>query len=83
MSLRLRLGWRKLAQRLRLDLADALAGDLELLPDFFERAAAAIVEAEAQVQHFPLAHGQRVEHVLHLLFEQSGGWRPRRGRGRC
>ena len=36
----------QLAQRLGFDLANALAGDLELLADFFERAARAIAEAE-------------------------------------
>ncbi len=37
-----------LAERLGLDLADALAGHLELLADLFERAAVAVDEAEAQ-----------------------------------
>ncbi len=34
-------------QSLGLDLADALAGDLELAADFLERAAVAVLEAEA------------------------------------
>jgi hypothetical protein len=37
-----------LAERLRLDLADAFARDFELFADFFERAAVAIAKAEAQ-----------------------------------
>ena len=45
----------QLAQRLRLDLADALAGDAELAADLLERAAAAVFEAEAQLQHLALA----------------------------
>src|SRR5215218_9169588 len=36
----------QLGQRLRLDLADALAGDAELLADLLERAGLAVVEAE-------------------------------------
>ena len=35
----------ELRQRLRLDLADALAGDAELLADLFERAGLAVGEA--------------------------------------
>ena len=65
----------QLAQRLRLDLADALAGHFELFADFFERAAAAIVQPEAQAQHLSLALGQAAERVLDLLLEQlmAGG----------
>ncbi len=37
----------ELAQRLGLDLADTLAGDMELAADLFEGAAAAVLEAEA------------------------------------
>src|SRR4051794_9816227 len=38
----------QLGQGLRLDLADALAGDAELLADLLERAGLAVVEAEAE-----------------------------------
>src|SRR5579884_1048507 len=60
----------QLAQSFGLDLADALAGDVELLAHLFQRAAAPIVQAEAQLQHFALALGQAIQHILNLLFEQ-------------
>src|SRR5687768_8022372 len=60
----------QLAQRLALDLADALARDVELAPDFFQRAAAAVLQPEAQLQHPPLSLRERGEHLRHLLFEQ-------------
>ncbi len=37
------------------DLADALAGDLELAADFFEGAAVAVLEAEALFEDFAFA----------------------------
>ena len=46
-------------QRLRLDLADALAGDAELLADFLEGVAAAVGETETKLEHARLAGRQR------------------------
>jgi len=68
-------GVTELAQRLRLDLADAFARDAELLADLFEGAAAAIVEAETQTPHFLFALSQAAQRVFHLLFQQlvAGG----------
>src|SRR6185369_601052 len=60
----------QLAQRLRLDLTDALARDVELAADLFERARAPVLEAEAQLEHASLAEREPFEHALHLLFEQ-------------
>ena len=60
----------ELAQGLRLDLADALARDVELLADLLERAGAAVDDAEAQLEHLLLARGERVEHLHELLLEQ-------------
>ena len=57
----------QLAERLGLDLADALAGDREVLADFFEGVLAAVGEAEAQAQHLLLARGERVQHLVGLL----------------
>ena len=39
------------------DLADPLAGDLELAADFFKRAAVAVLEAEALFEDLALAFG--------------------------
>src|SRR5207248_2869780 len=60
----------QLAQCLRLDLTDALACDVELAPDLFEGARAAVLETEAQLEHAALAERQPLEHALHLLLEQ-------------
>ena len=43
-----RLGWRKLAQRPELDLADALAGDPDALADLLQRPLVAVDEPEPQ-----------------------------------
>src|SRR5579875_179251 len=60
----------QLAQSFGLDLANALAGDVELFAHLFQRAAAPIIQAEAQLQHFALALGQAIQHILNLLLEQ-------------
>src|SRR3546814_14889682 len=51
----------QLAQRLRLDLADALARHAELLADLFERVVGVHSDAEAHAQHALLARGERSE----------------------
>src|SRR5262249_55967023 len=48
----------QLTERLRLDLADALAGDRELLADFFQRVVGVHADAEAHAEHALLAGGQ-------------------------
>src|SRR5262245_30450922 len=68
----------QLAQRLGLDLADPLAGDVELLADLLEGPGAPVLEAEAELEHPALAAGERVEHGLDLLLEEL----VRRGLGR-
>src|SRR3954454_12142899 len=65
----------QLAERLRLDLADALAGDVELLADLLERARASVLEAEPQLEHPSLATRQRIENGLDLLLQQLVGRR--------
>src|ERR1035437_7815652 len=50
----------ELTQRLRLDLADPLAGDVELLANLLERPGAAVLQPEAELQDSPLTAGQRV-----------------------
>ena len=58
------------AQCLCLDLANALAGDVEFFSDFFQRAAAAVLNAETQLEHFFLTGGQGAQHIHQLLLEQ-------------
>src|SRR2546426_1029934 len=60
----------ELAQRLGLDLSDALAGDREVLPDLLQRVLATVGEAEAEPQHLLLARGEK---VLRLRFGLSDG----------
>src|SRR6478736_3806567 len=69
----------QLAERLGLDLADALAGDVELLADLLEGAGTPVLEAEPELEHAPLATGQRVKDRLDLLLEEL--MRRRLGRG--
>src|SRR6266571_4850643 len=52
----------QLAQRLGLDLADALSRDRELLADLFQRLIGVHPDAEAHAQHALLARGERGEH---------------------
>src|SRR5437773_3438402 len=53
----------ELAQRLRLDLADALARDRKARPDLLERVVRALPDAEAQPQYLLLARRERGEHL--------------------
>src|SRR6266508_737463 len=63
-------GVAELAQRLRLDLADALAGHVELAAHLLEGAGAPVLEAEPQLEHSALARREPLEHRLDLLLEQ-------------
>src|SRR6187431_3194356 len=60
----------QLAQRLGLDLADPLAGDVELLADLFEGPGTPVLQAEPELQDASLAAGQRVQDRLDLLLEE-------------
>src|SRR5690554_994219 len=51
-------GVAQLAQRLGLDLADPLAGDVELLADLLEGVVGVHVDAEAHAQHLGLARSE-------------------------
>src|SRR2546428_9169420 len=59
----------QLAQRLRFDLADALASDIERAADFFERVLGAIADAEAHLENLLLARRERAKNFVRLLFE--------------
>src|SRR5690348_6771365 len=53
----------ELAQRLGLDLPYTLAGDRELLADFFQRVIGVHADAEAHAQHALFARRERGEHA--------------------
>src|SRR5258708_23565740 len=57
------------AQRLGFDLADAFAGYGEGLADFFESVLAAVFEAEAHLDYFFFARGQRAQDLSSLVLE--------------
>src|SRR5258708_27639679 len=64
-------GWMaQLTQSFGLDLTNTFACNMELFADFFQRAAAAVVQAEAQLEHLALALSQAFKHIFHLLFQQ-------------
>src|SRR5947209_3014012 len=66
-------GVAEFAEGLRLDLPDALAGHAELAAHFLQRAAVAVVQPEAEDEHLPLAVGEHIQHLVHLLAQQPGG----------
>src|SRR6185295_11594799 len=61
----------QLLQALILDLADALAGDVEGPPDLVKRARVLAAEAIAQLQHASLAVGEVLQRLLQGLFGQQ------------
>src|SRR5206468_3198429 len=71
----------ELAECLCLDLADPLAGDVELAADLLEGARSAVLQPEPELEHPPLATRQRVEHRFDLLLEELVGRRLGWGEG--
>src|SRR5918995_3417073 len=64
----------QLLQRLVLDLADALAGDVERPPHLIQRTGMLAAEPVAELEHAALAVGEVLEGLLQrLLGEQLGG----------
>src|SRR5690606_12257815 len=61
----------QLRHRPRLDLADALAGEVEVLAHLLERPRLAPVEAEAQLEDLALALVERGEEPVDLLGQQG------------
>ena len=53
----------QLADGLGFDLADALAGDLEDVADFFQRVAVAVAQAVAELDDLAFAVAERLEHL--------------------
>src|SRR6185437_2693286 len=62
-------GLAQLAQRLGLDLPDALARHRELLSDFFQRVVGLLSDTEAHPQDLLFARRQRRQHLALLLAE--------------
>src|SRR5205807_4388988 len=59
----------QLAQRLRFDLADALACDIERAANLFECVLGAVADAEAHLENLLLARCERAKNFVRLLFE--------------
>ena len=59
------------AQSLCLDLADALASNLELPTYLFQRSAVAVDEAESLLKDLPFAVGERFQDILDLFLEHN------------
>ena len=59
----------QLAQRLGFDLADAFAGDAELLADFLERMIGVHADAETHAQHTFFARGERGEDARYRFLQ--------------
>jgi hypothetical protein len=57
----------KFAQSLRLNLADALAGHIKILPNFFQGVVFAINQAKPQLQHLTLSLRKNCQGIFHLL----------------
>src|SRR6059058_488446 len=57
----------ELLQRVVLDLPDPLARDAEGAPDLLQRARLRARQAEPELDHLPLAFGQRGERMLDVL----------------
>src|SRR5690349_3004109 len=59
----------QLAERLGLNLPDALTRDGEALANFFESVLAAVVQAETHLDHFFFARRQVLQHRFGLFLE--------------
>src|SRR5699024_7089892 len=64
-------GVAQFSEGLGLDLADALPGDVEFLAHFLQGAGAAVLNAEAELQHLLLPGSQGGEYVHQLLLQQG------------
>ena len=73
----------QLPKRLGLDLADALAGDQQLLANFFQRVVGIHADAEAHAQHALFTRGKRGKHAGRCLAQvRLDGGIDRQGRVR-
>src|SRR5947209_15449544 len=60
-----------LTKRLGFNLTDPLPRHPKLPSYFFQSPAVAVNKAKSLLQHLPLAVGQRLEHILDLLFQED------------
>src|SRR5207237_5924447 len=67
-------GWMPhLAQRLCFDLANALAGNLELPAYFFQSSAVSVDQPESLFEYLTLPISERLQHVLDFFLWQAIG----------
>src|SRR5262249_56012073 len=66
-------GLAQLDQPAVLDLADALARQAELAGDLLQRPRAAVLQAEAHLQHGPVARRQRAQRLVQPGLERLAG----------
>src|SRR5437867_10156462 len=59
----------QLAERLRLDLPDALACDREALADLFQRVLAAVADAKPHLDHLLFTRRERLQHRVGLFLQ--------------
>src|SRR6266542_4271469 len=59
----------ELSQRLRLDLSDPFAGDVERAPDLLERVLRSVPDAEPHLQDLLLARGERLQNPARLVLQ--------------
>ena len=62
-------GMTQLAECLGFDLANAFPGDLEALPDLFERVLRAVLQAEPHLDDAFFPRSQRGEHLRRVLLQ--------------
>src|SRR5437870_11504805 len=61
------------AQGFCFNLADSLAGNLELPAYFFQGSTVSIDQAKSLLEHLPFPIGQRLQHVLDFFLQQNDG----------
>ena len=74
-------GVTQFAQGFGFDLANAFAGDIEVLSDFFQRVFTAVFQSKAQAENFLFARGEAFQNLRSLFLKIQGGHAGRRGRG--
>ena len=68
-------GMAQFSQRLGLDLADTLTGNIKLFSNLFEGTGSAVVKTETELDHMLLTGREGMKLTLQLLSENVGGSR--------